>query len=112
MTIKRKVNNKVLNSASPKNPVGHEIIIGLVAGIGTDLSNVVEALTKEFKRTNSYATQEIHVSTLLNYMQKEFKPAKAKRLALRVEDRIEKCNKFRAKLSLNDAMGILSVAEI
>lgn len=106
------IKNKALNTTSPKNPVGHEIIIGLVAGIGTKLSTVVGALTKEFKQTKRYSTQEIHVSTLLNYMQKEYKPAQAKHQALRVEDCIEKCNKFRTTLSLNYAMGILSVAEI
>lgn len=94
------------------SPVGHEIIIGLVAGVGTDLNSVVNALTKQFNRTIRYTTHEIHVSTLLNYMSEEYKPSTVRRPALRVEDRIEKCNKFRTKLELDDAMGILSVAEI
>jgi hypothetical protein len=100
------------NSPNKNMCVAHEIIIGLVAGAGTALQKVVFSLTKQFNSTKKYTTQEIHVSTLLDYMLDEYKTAPMKNSASKIEDRIEKCNKFREKLERNDAMAVLSLAEI
>ncbi len=91
------------------NILMHEIIIGLVAGVGTELEKVTNALQAEISPTN-YAIKNIKISELLaNTSSSNNKNNYDEKI---IHKKIDACNDFRKKSDRNDALAILVAAKI
>ncbi len=87
----------------------HEIIIGLVAGVGTELEKVSNALQAEISPTN-YTIKNITISELLT--NNSFSNNRNKYDEKIINKKIDACNDFREESDRNDALAILAVAKI
>jgi deoxycytidylate deaminase len=86
----------------------HEIIIGLVAGVGTDLDKVEQQLITNLC-PSGYDIKVITVSELSKTLST---PKKNKYKIKDIHKRINRCNALRKILGRNDAMAILASAQI
>lgn len=85
-----------------------EIILGLVAGVGTDLKKVIQEFKIKISPTK-YTVVDIHVSDFVN---KKLSNHQDKYKVSIINERIKKCNEFRKKSSRPDAMALLAIAKI
>lgn len=89
----------------------HEIIIGLVAGVGADNNKIINTLKNKISSIK-YQVKVIKVTALLENLSKKYNPTQTDDEISRIDDRITKCNSFRNAVKRKDAMAILSIAEI
>lgn len=104
-------NNKKINKRNAKQTfLTHEIIIGLVAGVGTDLERVTNKLQECISPTK-YSVIQVNVSELLK-TKNNTSTSNNKQLEENINKKIKMCNNVREKSARNDAMAILSAAKI
>ncbi|MEX0921455.1 MAG: anti-phage dCTP deaminase [Rhodovibrionaceae bacterium] len=89
---------------------GPELVVGLVAPIGTDLSIVENVLREEFEKVG-YESECLHVSKLMKDSKIELK-LKESPLETRYKTYMDAGNKIRRKMRRNDALALLSIAAI